>query len=393
MRIISKSTLREFWRRRPDAKDPLLAWYRRVKRAAWTNSAELKKAICKRECYKQKRVVFNIKGNRYRLVVEIDYTHLLVYVCFVGTHAEYDSVDAETVRHGRSKTRSKRARLRNRPGPDRRPHGRRIRQPRGAGARYTGRLRRPVRSRPRADDARYRSAAGGIGIEPEELAERYPRLFHMAAAGSWSSIARHGLLGASALLDLFRISGERREEIESRHRPESVPICGGRAVVRDQKPMNEAGLRKCLRDGLTPREWYRMLNSKVFFWETRERLEKMLRARAYKNMWHTVLVVDTESLLADCRDRVTLSPINSGSTLFRPPPRGRDTFLPPGEYPFRRRRRERGASDAIAELAVDRSVPDIRKHVLLVEERKAGAPPKLVWRRESAGAAPCAGRS
>lgn len=240
---------------------------------------------------------------------------------------------------------------------------------------------------------RYRSAENGIGIEPEELAERYPRLFHMAAAGSWSSIARHGLLGTSALLDLFRISGERREKIESRHRPESVSICGGRAVARDQKPMSDAGLYKCLRDGLTPREWYRLLNSKVFFWVTRERLEKMLNARAYRQKWHTVLVVDTKSLLAECLERVTLSPINSGSTLFEPPLRGRDTFLPPDRYPFQRRRKERGASDAIAELAVDRSVPDIRKHVLLVEERKAGTPPKLVWRREAADAAPCAARS
>ena len=240
---------------------------------------------------------------------------------------------------------------------------------------------------------RYRSQDNESGIDKEELAERYPRLFHMTAAGSWPSIARHGLLGTSALLDLFRVPEEVRLQLETRHRPESVPICGGRAVVRDQKPMSDAGLYKCLCDGLTPREWYRMLNSKVFFWVTRERLEKMLNARAYKKKWHTVLVVDTESLLADYLERVTLSHINSGATLFKPTPRGRNTFLPPDKYPFQRRRKERGASDAIAELAVDHSVPDIRKHVLLVEERKAGTPPKLIWRREAAEAAPCAGNS
>lgn len=111
MRIIAKSTLHEFWRRRPDAKDSLLAWYRQVERAAWANSAELKKQYASASVINNERVVFNIKGNNYRLVVKIDYTYGLVYICFVGTHAEYDSVDAETVRHGRRKTRSKRTRL------------------------------------------------------------------------------------------------------------------------------------------------------------------------------------------------------------------------------------------------------------------------------------------
>ena len=231
--------------------------------------------------------------------------------------------------------------------------------------------------------SRYRSQENGGGIDPEELAARYPRLFHMAAAGSWPLIERHGLLSTSALLTLFGVPEEQRIALETRHRPASVPICRpglGRAVVRDLRSMNDKALCKCLRDGLKPRDWYTILNSKVFFWLTRERLEKMLKA--YRDAPQVVLIVDTESLIAAHADRATLSPIYSGSTLFNPAPRGRDAFLPPDRYPFRDRLKKRNPRDAIAELAVEGGVPDIRDHVLSVEERQAGAPPKSIRRRE-----------
>ena len=235
----------------------------------------------------------------------------------------------------------------------------------------------------------YPSEEMEVGVTAAELAERYPRLFHMAAPGSWPMIERHGLRSTSALLDLFCVSGAERERIESCHRSDSIPIRRadlGCAVVRDQKPMRPADLTansKCgtpvLRDGLTPSDWYRILNSKVFFWPARDRLERMLKA--YDDMWNTVLIVDTASLLAKHFDRVSLSPINSGNTKPFPQPRGCDTFLSPGKYPFRRWRKKRGSSgDPIAELAVTCSVPDIREHVVLVEERRAGAPPRPIWR-------------
>lgn len=115
MRIIAKSTLRKFWRRHPNAEKPLLAWYRQVERAAWSNSAELKSQYANASIINKEKVVFNIRGNTFRLVAEINYAAGVVYIRFVGTHDEYDAVDARTVRHGRRETRSKRARLRNRP--------------------------------------------------------------------------------------------------------------------------------------------------------------------------------------------------------------------------------------------------------------------------------------
>lgn len=147
--------------------------------------------------------------------------------------------------------------------------------------------------------------------------------------------------------------------------------------------MNEKKLRECLCDGLIPADWYRILNSKVFFWVTRERIERMLNA--YEEMRQTVLIVDTESLLAGHFKSTFLSPVNSGATRFVPPARGRGTFLPPERYPFRHRRKSRGPRDAIAELAVEGGVHDIRKHVLSVEERGAGRPTLMVWRRAPDG--------
>ena len=87
----------------------------------------------------------------------------------------------------------------------------------------------------------------------------------MAEFGSWPSIRQHGLLSTSALLDLYEVAGVERAGLEFRHRPECEEIyhdAHGSAVIRDQKPMTDADLRKCLRDGLTPADWYEILNEK-----------------------------------------------------------------------------------------------------------------------------------
>jgi hypothetical protein len=205
----------------------------------------------------------------------------------------------------------------------------------------------------------------------------------MAEPGVWPSIRRHGLLSTSALLDLFSIDGDLRYDLESRHRPRSVPIKHlklGTAMIRDQGPMAESALRKCLR-GLTPRQWYELLNRRVFFWVTEERVQNLLGARRYRGKEHTVITVDTSSVLRCHSDRITLSPINSGSTLYNPQPRGRQTFLPLDEYPFGERRRMRGIANAIAELAVDYSVPDISEHAIRVEHRRGQRVVEILYER------------
>lgn len=222
-----------------------------------------------------------------------------------------------------------------------------------------------------------------VGVTAETLAQRFPRLYHMAEAGSWPSIQRHGLLSTTALLDLFEISGVQRLQIEGRHRADCVPISHplyGAAVVRDQKPMDDRGLARALRDGLTPEEWYRVLNARVFFWLTEKRLLRLRNARTYKDKRQTILTLSTAELLGRHALRVTLSPINTGCTKPMPHPRGRDTFLPLSSYPFASRR-HRG-DDVAVELSADYSVPDAKDFVLRVEENGGNLPGAVLWKRQ-----------
>jgi len=97
MRVVAVSTLRALWERFPDAEQPLKAWYEEAKSVAWTQPAEIKAQYRSASVLKNRRVVFNIKGNDYRLIVAVAYKLQIVYVKFVGTHKEYDAVDAETI--------------------------------------------------------------------------------------------------------------------------------------------------------------------------------------------------------------------------------------------------------------------------------------------------------
>ena len=136
-------------------------------------------------------------------------------------------------------------------------------------------------------------------MDAGRLVSRYPVLYHMAEEGSWESIRKIGLLSTTAILDKFEVGGERRRRIESARRPEIETVEHpehGRALIRDNKPMQEKTLGRCL-TGMTPREWYESLNRRVFFWVDRRRLIKLLGARAYRNRPHLVLELDTAELL------------------------------------------------------------------------------------------------
>lgn len=97
MRIIAKKRLREFWEQYPDAEEPLLAWYREMEKEDWDTPAKVKAKYRNASIVGDNRVVFNIKGNDYRLVVKINYPYRIVYVRFVGTHVEYDTINVEEV--------------------------------------------------------------------------------------------------------------------------------------------------------------------------------------------------------------------------------------------------------------------------------------------------------
>jgi mRNA interferase HigB len=97
MRIISRRTLREFWEKHPDAAVPLQTWYADVARADWKSPADIKAIYHNASIVANNRVVFNIKGNRYRLVVVVIYQHAVVYIRFVETHKEYERIDVTRI--------------------------------------------------------------------------------------------------------------------------------------------------------------------------------------------------------------------------------------------------------------------------------------------------------
>ncbi len=220
-------------------------------------------------------------------------------------------------------------------------------------------------------------------MKEADLVRIYPRLFHMAEDGSLPSIQANGLLSATALLDLYGIDGDGRTAIQSTRRPQSVKIKRAGlpdAVIRDQKPMTDSALRKCLKDGLTPKEWYETLNRKTFFWLHKERLWTLLNAKAYRNQPQTILTIETASLVEANRARILLSPINSGSTIMKPQPRGKGTFMSMEAYPYAERRKTRSVADTLVELIVMNGVRDINDHMIAAHRVYQGKLREL-WRR------------
>jgi Family of unknown function (DUF7002) len=211
----------------------------------------------------------------------------------------------------------------------------------------------------------------------EELITTYPLIYHMAECDSWDNIKKHGLLSTSAILDLYDYSGTRRAAIESQHRPQKITITNPKlpdAVVRDQKPMNDTGLNKCLVGRVTPQEWYELLNTKTFFWASKERLLGLLNARAYRDEEHDVLTINAESLVNEYEQNIVLCPMNSGATIPFNHPRGLDKFKTIADYDFESWTKKKGGrKKAVVEICIEGGAPNIFNHVVSVDRmmRKA----------------------
>lgn len=200
-----------------------------------------------------------------------------------------------------------------------------------------------------------------------DLCSTYPKLYHMAEKRNWDSIRKYGLLSTTALLDLFEYNGKDRFEIEAQLRLREYRITHpvhGVAFIRDQDPMRDrpgdgVSLEKCL-IGVTPQQWFELLNRRTFFWTDLTRLGYMLGAKLYRNRSHYVITVDSRELLRRHADKVSLSDINSGSLYGRNGQikRSANTFKPISEHEV----------SWVTELAVDYSVPDITALMTSVEE-------------------------
>lgn len=102
MRIIATKTLKEYWGKYPDAKQQLWAWYEEVEYRQWNNPNELKQLFGNASILNDKRVVFNIHGNKYRLIVDIEYNLKIVFMVWFGPHKQYDKIDAKTIKYDKA---------------------------------------------------------------------------------------------------------------------------------------------------------------------------------------------------------------------------------------------------------------------------------------------------
>ena len=97
MRIFSRRTLRDYGERHPDSREALDVWYQRASKEVWTNPATIRELWPRSSIVGSNRVIFRIKGNSHRLVVEVNYQQRSVYIRFIGTHAEYNRINVEEV--------------------------------------------------------------------------------------------------------------------------------------------------------------------------------------------------------------------------------------------------------------------------------------------------------
>jgi mRNA interferase HigB len=97
LRVIAKKILRDFWLKHPDCEQQLKSWYNEAEIATWKTPNEIKRDYPSASVLENNRIVFNIKGNNYRLIIKLNYHYQMVWIRFIGTHAQYDKIDATTI--------------------------------------------------------------------------------------------------------------------------------------------------------------------------------------------------------------------------------------------------------------------------------------------------------
>jgi hypothetical protein len=207
-----------------------------------------------------------------------------------------------------------------------------------------------------------------VGVTRKEFSSLYPRLYHMAHEDAWASIQRYGLLTTGSILKQWEVEDSERARIECQIRNSAIELVHsqhGKVTIRDQKPMLDKNLRRALID-CTPEEWCQLLNGKVFFWPSRERLHTHMAARLNRGNKHLVLTIDSYRLVKSYEHKITLCAMNSGNTVPFPQKRGKLSFMKMSDYPFEARR-ARGPYYTVVELAVDADIPDILNYVTSVD--------------------------
>lgn len=194
------------------------------------------------------------------------------------------------------------------------------------------------------------------------------RMYHLAEASNWPLIQRDGLLSASGLLRASGLAGANRARLERAQRLIHTELPNG-TQLRDQRPMPPAALDRCLH-GMSSADWYAMINSRVFFWFDPDRLNR--QKAACEPRPQVVLAVDTAALIVAHKQRIAVTPINTGNARRKAARRGAATFVPLSEWIRTGWEREvqalgiplRKRSHQPVELTVLDAVPDILRFVV-----------------------------
>ena len=198
-------------------------------------------------------------------------------------------------------------------------------------------------------------------MDVEELVAHHPTVFHTMSATAWPSVQQHGLLSTKRLIDLFGLSAAERDRLLSAPRKHRTVLRAPGlppAVIRDQKPMKFVAEKIDPDSSLT--EYLAAINSRVFFWASAERLDRLRRAKEYRTEDQVVLHVDTRALVERHGPRVELCRLNSGAvTQKNHPLRGHRSWLPIADYPYQEYRRRYGREGALVEVTVLDAVSDI----------------------------------
>jgi hypothetical protein len=197
------------------------------------------------------------------------------------------------------------------------------------------------------------------------------QVYHVVEASNWASVQRRGLLSTLELLNLAGLSAEARKQI-SRTQRLRFTILSDDVAIRDQVPMPAKALRRCL-VGMTPADWYALLNRKVFFWCSRDRLDRQLCACGDRPQ--VILTLETQRLVARHAQFVALTPFNTGNARRKPAIRGQATFVPLATWlksAWRSEAKslgvsERPSSHAPVELTVEGTVRDVAEFVTEIE--------------------------
>lgn len=193
------------------------------------------------------------------------------------------------------------------------------------------------------------------------------RVFHLADAQNWPSIGCEGLHSTAVLIERAGLSDEDSQPYQA-YRSRGMRLPSG-VLIRDQRPMPPSALLRCLDAGISPEAWYRLVNSKVFFWPCIERLHRHLAACSERPQ--TVIAVDSRRLLRRYGHAASITPFNVGNARRRPAPRGMRTFVPLDVWLATRWASEakpgcsgRSQNHPPAEIAIEGSVPDLMDLVI-----------------------------